>query len=337
MNDKLATQLRSKADCLQEKIDVKLDPAISHQNLTARRARIAGNMREDVYLLQKVQAVLRGLAELWERCPSTIEMSHCSAVRSNTLVLDLLSPWTRIGSHRLTKAGIATQEELDKARAFVTALAESKGPTYAERELRTKEEALIGRKIPGFFPTPEPLVTRMLDILDESLQLWHGSRSPASRLKGRRVLEPSAGKGDIAEALRSRYPDSDLHVVEINWELSSILALRGFPKIVTEDFLTQVPRAELLADAIVQNPPFEEKADIDHVYHAYSWLAPGGTLVSVVSAGTFSRQDQKTSDFRDWLSRLDHDIHDVDGPAFKASFRSTSVNTSIVRITKPWR
>ena len=50
--DKKIEQFRNMATTLQKQIDAKRDPAISGQNLTARRARIAASMAKDAGALE---------------------------------------------------------------------------------------------------------------------------------------------------------------------------------------------------------------------------------------------------------------------------------------------
>jgi len=81
---------------------------------------------------------------------------------------------------------------------------------------------------------------------------------------------------------------------------------------------------------IIMNPPFEHAQDIQHVQHAYQFLAEGGTLVSIMSEGTFFRENAQ--DFRGWLNELSGYDEDLPAGAFKES--GTNVKTRIVVINK---
>jgi ubiquinone/menaquinone biosynthesis C-methylase UbiE len=167
-----------------------------------------------------------------------------------------------------------------------------------------------------FFETPKELVSEMLKYADLE--------------KGSVVLEPSAGKGAIAEELAEE--GMQVHCVEINpvmaeelnnWEL--------FRSVTAGDFLQIEP--EPIYDGVVMNPPFTRQQDIDHVLHAYRFLKPGGVLVSVMSEGTFLRDNKKAKDFREWLYA--HSIVSVvenDAGAFKKS--GTLVRTRFIKIYK---
>ena len=44
-------------------------------------------------------------------------------------------------------------------------------------------------------------------------------------------------------------------------------------------------------DRVVMNPPFCRGRDLDHVRHALRFVAPGGRLVAIMSAGVAFRED----------------------------------------------
>jgi len=167
----------------------------------------------------------------------------------------------------------------------------------------------------GFFPTPPHLVEELLRYA----QPLH---------KGLRVLEPSAGNGAIARALRKAGVEPK--VVEMNDDLRAILVADGF-QLVGDDFLKFDQQGW---DRILMNPPFERGQDMDHVRHAYDLLADGGILVAITSEGPFFREDRKATGFRDWLRSVGGGSHkNVEG-SFKGAERSTGVQTRIVVVRK---
>ena len=60
--DKISDRLRAGAEAMQKTIDEKRDPAVSHQNLTARRARQTSNSSADADYMEEVQKAMIGLA-----------------------------------------------------------------------------------------------------------------------------------------------------------------------------------------------------------------------------------------------------------------------------------
>jgi hypothetical protein len=131
------------------------------------------------------------------------------------------------------------------------------------------------------------------------------------------VLEPSAGRGDIAELVNH---GSKLTCIEYQQKLAGILELRGF-NTICGDFLEHTGSYH----RIVQNPPFEHNADILHTRHAYQCLKSGGRLVSILGEGAFFRSDKVAADFRDWLEETG---------SFQGTITSTGVKARIVVIDK---
>lgn len=188
-----------------------------------------------------------------------------------------------------------------------------------QRQQRRKSEAaLIGVKIPGFVPTPPGVVADMVR--------W------AELESGERVLEPSAGKGDIADVVRDA-ADVRLDAVELNATLREILTGKGH-RLVANDFLQYEPGP--VYDKVLMNPPFEGLADIDHVRHAFELLRPGGRLVAIMGEGTFFREDKKAKLFRDGLLSR-YAVHEQRLPegAFLEGIRPTGVRARLVVLDKP--
>lgn len=223
-------------------------------------------------------------------------------------------------SHSVLKLGFKTNKEIEEAGEHLKKLIKDftkEGLSKKEIEIKNLERELVGKKISGFFPTPKSLALRMLE---------------AAEIKpGMEVLEPSAGKGDIADLLKTKEgitPDT----IEINYELKNILSQKGH-KVVSDDFLEYNDKQY---DRILMNPPFEKGQDIDHIKHAYTLLKPGGILVSIASEGPFFRTDNKSKEFRKWLEKVDAGAEKLPQGSFTGgeAFRQTGVSTRLVTIVK---
>ncbi len=166
-----------------------------------------------------------------------------------------------------------------------------------------------------FFPTPRPVAERMCDMAEIKKESF--------------VLEPSCGKGDLADVIWERKPGK-LFCFELNEEMERYLAEKPYESTVGFDFLTAEPCEYW--DRIIMNPPFCRQQDIDHVYHAYGLLKSGGILVSVTSPSPFFRTNKKSEDFRNWLDELNAEIVDIDAGEFKNS--GTMIATKIIKICK---
>ena len=387
----IAQKLRDAADSLSKQVEQKRNPAISNQNITARRSRIAEGMGKEADALETTQKHLEKLADAHEA--GTVPES-LAGVRTRPQVEALKrekypQPWINkanlrelleatkslpgtkddrsvlgrasmrgsedTGFHlygddeigafdrlkaraeakgtrttywntygldeykRLKNAGIDTPEKFAQARADLKELSGEVKPTNTkEQQIKKAERDLIGVKIPGFFPTPRPVINKMLAAADIQ--------------PGDKVLEPSAGKGDIADAIREQHPDAKLDTVEQQSSLRHILELKGH-NVAGDDFLEH--KGEY--DKIVMNPPFERGADATHVERAYQLLKPGGRLVAIMSEGTFFRETQVERGFRDWLNEHDGTSEKLESGSFtgKDAFRQTGVASRMVTIDKP--
>jgi hypothetical protein len=310
------TKIRTLADGLQKQIDAKRSPAIGDMNRTARRIRIAENMRAEGDRLANIQQAMRGIADAAER-GDLPEVLAGVRTKSQVEALTQRSLWDQ-DIARLEKIGIKGKSQIEIAQKAVREYIE--GPSkevLQQRKLTKLENQLVGRKIPGFFPTPRPTITRLLE--------------KAGIQKGHKVLEPSAGKGDIADVIKAEYPGAKMDVVELSGELRSVLEAKGY-KLSGADFLEHSGSY----DRIVMNPPFEKMADITHVRHAYNQLAPGGRVVSIMSESPFFRADKKAVEFRRWLDDVGGTSEKLTQGAFKGkgSFRQTGVSGRIVTIKK---
>ena len=109
--------------------------------------------------------------------------------------------------------------------------------------------------------------------------------------------------------------------MEVNHHLEEMLRTRHpHAAIYCADFLSL--NGELgQFDQIVMNPPFERAADIEHISHALTKLAPGGRLVAICANGP--RQRERLGEVcTQWI--------DLPPGTFKE--QGTNVNTAIVVI-----
>jgi phospholipid N-methyltransferase len=159
-----------------------------------------------------------------------------------------------------------------------------------------------------FFETPA-------DLADEMVE-------QANIKPGMTVLEPSAGHGAIAEAVRRACPKATLEVCEIQSVNRDILMRKGF-NVVGAEFVDRLDDNHY--DRIVMNPPFSRQQDIDHVNYAYSLLKPGGRLVAIMSASVKFRDNRKAQEFKQLIKDIGAEIVNLPENSFKAS--GTCVNT----------
>jgi len=158
------------------------------------------------------------------------------------------------------------------------------GQLYQEGQLQIDDYS--------FYPTPEGVIARMLEISQTNLT--------DMALNRQTILEPSAGEGAIVDYLIK--VGAKIHMInciELHPGRKKILDEKGYCISNPGDFFCHRPVPVFYR--VFMNPPFEKGQDIDHVLHAYQFLRSGGVLVAVMSAGVTFRKEQKYTSFRNWL------------------------------------
>lgn len=217
--------------------------------------------------------------------------------------------------NRLKRLGIETDGDLRAALREYFNYRDNGNVDFKAKKIKELERNLIGTKIDGYFPTPKNVVEGMID--------------DANIKEGMSVLEPSAGKGNIADEIKNSGHTPD--VIEYNNTLSNILKEKGHNQIAS-NFLDYNDKKY---DRIIMNPPFENGLDIEHVKHAYGQLNPGGRIVALMGEGSFFRSDKKATDFRNWLEEVNGSEEKLPDGSFKTSERPTGVAVRKVIIDKP--
>ena len=159
---------------------------------------------------------------------------------------------------------------------------------------------------PQLFPTPAVICEKMIgyaDIEEKS-----------------RILEPSAGTGNILNAIMDNNKGVPV-AVEINAGLCEDLK-KKFPltTVLNQDFL-EYDNGKFYFDRILMNPPFKNGEDIKHIKHAWSMMRTNGTLVAICANGP--RQ-------RDALMPISDHWEDLPAGSFKNE--GTNVNTALIVI-----
>ncbi len=184
-----------------------------------------------------------------------------------------------------------------------------------------------------FYPTPMPLIRKMIDHID-------------FRTIGT-ALEPSAGKGDIAEVIHQRMKDAqghrrygynqeekqyDIDTIEIEENLRHILRGKGL-RVVHDDFLTYETHKQY--DLIVMNPPFS--AGDKHLMKAIGMINAGGQIVCILNAETLrNRHSNLRKILQNHLKLTGAEVIFLED-TFTEAERKTDVEIALVKITVPER
>lgn len=169
-----------------------------------------------------------------------------------------------------------------------------------------------------FFPTPEPVVQRMLAMAGEKLR------------PGAMVGEPEAGRGALALAAANIVGIESVDCTEAMPLNAQVLRDLGF-KVHEGDFLQREPAPRY--DVVLMNPPFSNHQDVAHITHALGFLKPGGVLVACASPSWRHAGVAKAQAFRELLARMGAEIEDVASGAFRES--GTDVATVLIKLDAP--
>lgn len=252
-------------------------------------------MQAQLEIPQHVLAILSGMEQagnLLKPYPTQLERADYLAL--NEVLEALGGKWKRGKGHVFD----CTPDELaEKLDAAITT-GEYDNPKRAE-----------------YFPTPETIANKIAALARVS--------------PGDAVLEPSAGRGALVDALERIAPG-------LNWTLiepleANVKALqaqgRAVHAVTFEEWLAN-NRGELF-DAAVMNPPFQKACE--HALAAWRVLKRAGGLVCVMPSSVRFREDKKYRTVRE-LFEEHGGILDLPPDSFKES--GTRVNTCLCYATK---
>lgn len=164
-----------------------------------------------------------------------------------------------------------------------------------------------------FYPTPESVALTMIQGFD---------------LRGKTVLEPSAGKGDLVNLLNE--VGANVLTCEKNSDLAKIVSTKS--TFLKADFFNVKSEEISHINYIFMNPPFRN-AD-RHILHAYDISPAGCTIVALLNAETLKNSYSQTRrEFKTLVENFGF-VSDL-GACFSEAERKTGVNVAMVTINKP--
>ena len=310
-----AERFRSQARTLTTRIGELMRP---RRDNTPKRAREAMSARLDAQNLARLAAAYIALADAHERGTLPPELA---ALRTRDDIERKVTKCIESSGYYNVHEGKDYRDNSPTALALRAWLASVKTSEQEQQEAKRAEAVKIAAlerevkfaDIPGFFPTPPALIRKMMDAADCD--------------PGMKVLEPSAGKGDILAALTAA--GCNAVGFEINYTLADICKAKGL-RCERADFLEMEPCPML--DRVVMNPPFEQYQDAKHVRRAFDWLKPGGRIVAIVGAGCLHAA--RCEWFRDWLREVGAVVDHQPAGSFADAFNPTGVNVALIVIDK---
>jgi len=170
----------------------------------------------------------------------------------------------------------------------------------------------------AFYPTPTDVVKTMLSN---------------TYLEGAVVLEPSAGTGNMVREILARGARV-VHAIEVNPGRAREIDAIGDHRLSVQEtnFLTMksAPRYS----HVIMNPPFYGTHWMEHVVHAFEFLAPGGMLIAVLPVSAELGETKKHLTFRKWAEKHKDGCY---GSVFRdlptESFKESGTRISTVYIT----
>ncbi len=173
---------------------------------------------------------------------------------------------------------------------------------------------MIGNK--NFYPTPEKLIKKMIDKVN--------NKSP------KYILEPSAGKGDIIEAINNNrcfgYGRKEIRAIELDNDLFATLQGKDI-EVIERDFLNY--NGGDIFDLIIMNPPFDNGAK--HLLKAIEILY-SGEIVCLLNAETIKNPYcESRKELVKQLSELGADIEYISN-GFSDAQRQTDVEIALIHI-----
>ncbi len=307
----IGAKLRAIAVAMQSAVDDKFR---ERQTNTPKRQREAASARNEGVRLQRTQQALCALATLHDEGAVPLVLR---TVTTKKAAYELMgAEMDRSGGYYDAGRDLGRpSRNTPEALALWAMIA---GPSAADRtaeDLRRKIDALRFANIPGYFPTPDAVIARMVDLadlpVDETFDL----------------IEPEGGSGAILDYVRAHFPRAALTTYERHCSLQDVLKLKGYT-LAGSDFMDA--EIEQRFDAALMNPPFENGQDIEHVRRAFALLRPGSRLVAVMSHGPFFRNDKRATEFRAWFDDHAGERFDLPAGSFKES--GTGTNTILVRL-----
>ncbi|HEY5588842.1 MAG TPA: DUF4942 domain-containing protein [Candidatus Paceibacterota bacterium] len=182
--------------------------------------------------------------------------------------------------------------------------------------------------IEEFYPTPANLIHKMLSGIDFMFITS--------------VLEPSAGKGDLIDAIRNKFKnerrygynsknsDYDIDTIEIDTNLQHILKGKEY-RLVSDDFLKYDTYKRY--SLIIMNPPFLN-GNL-HLAKAIEMQQHGGKIVCLLNAETLKNPySNNRKDLVRKLEELNATIEYI-SDAFIVAERKTGVEIALIKIDIP--
>lgn len=144
-----------------------------------------------------------------------------------------------------------------------------------------------------------------------------------------KVLEPSAGSGNLVDCLMKINKTMSVDCVELNKELRQELQNKGY-NVIGSDFLAMEPNP--IYDLVIAAPTYKNNVDILHIQHMYEFLKPNGKLISLSYPAWITGEASFQIEFRKWLRTKKYSMRMLEDNSFVENYRTQP--SLILTITK---
>ncbi len=171
-----------------------------------------------------------------------------------------------------------------------------------------------------YFDTPPRLATRMVDMMPPEVT---------------RVLEPSAGDGNIVKEILGRFPTVKVHALELSlMKWGKLRKVSDRMIAVQQDFLTfKQPKGY---ECIVMTPPLASKRNplewVEHFHYAFNMLIEKGTLIGVAPIGLLYSAEARVRGLRSMIENNHGLIEPLSPKMFKIG--DNYIATALVKVVR---
>ena len=173
---------------------------------------------------------------------------------------------------------------------------------------------LPDQKTHQFYPTPMEISKYVMDLADVG--------------KNDKILEPSAGRGDLLRYLPDFVNKNNVFCIEISSIFCNILRSKGFVNTLDTDFINwaeKILKTGRRYDRIIMNPPFSDGRCIAHIQTASKLLNSEGKLVAVLPSTYENKLD---------MFKVEPNLKVSFGNKFSNKFDDTSIEVIVLIIER---
>lgn len=162
----------------------------------------------------------------------------------------------------------------------------------------------------------------------------------------RRILEPSAGKGDLLDHVVSLVEtkigvgnfkkNHEIDCVELNKERQDILKLKGY-NVIGEDFFKMNHFEHKSYDYIIATPTYKDNIDVEHIMHMYEFLRrhSDSRIVTLTHPAWTTQNSERQQIFRKWLENKDYSMKMLNDFSYMEKYNTQPSVVITINYTHP--